>query len=213
MRKLGWPLVVVLITFFLGLLVLVPTGKEVLFLRSENNKQKKKAEALEAKAETLEEIPVSDLKEKIEFTFKILPAEDNFPLLFSTLGQVATRHSLELREFSLTEQKAGKSFFNSTVVGSRSNLEAFFNDLVSTLPLLAVGEINLQGENESLEAGFTLESFILTTEEKLEPPEQVELLTEKEKEVLKDLEQFSFMEPFSLETLPSTGSGRGDPFF
>lgn len=212
LRKLGWPLAMALVVLFVGLLVLIPRIKEIFYLRAENDKQKKKLVVLETKAEIIESLLTSNLKERLEFTFKALPAENNLPLFFNTLEQIAARHSLELREFSTSKSASSNGSFKCLVAGQRGNLETFFTELDHVLPLLAVQEIKLENDGESLKASFVLKSFTLAVEDKIELPEEVNLLNDKEEKVLQELADFTSVDFPAVLPSPSAGGGRQDPF-
>lgn len=212
-RQLRLPLALVLFVFIGGLLVSAPKVREIFLLRKENDRQKKEVALLEKKVETLESLSTSEVKEQLELVLKALPVETNLPWLLAVTEQIAARHSLELKKFSLGGQDVTKSSFDGTLVGTQDNLKAFFSDLASTLPLLTVEEINLKAEGGTFKADFTLETFILSVEEKIVPSEEVCLLTKEEEKVLENLVQFSLIELPSPQALPSAAGGRSDPFF
>lgn len=212
-KPLVLPLGLVLVVIFSGLFVLKPKIKEIFLLRNDNAEKRKKAVLLEAKAETLERLSASAIKEKLDLALETLPTEVNLPLLWFTLEQTAIRHSLEMRAFSSGDLDISKDSFECTLPGSKDNLGTFFADLERVLPLLGIEEIVLSSSEGKLEAKFVLKSFVLALEEKIELGEKIGLLTEEEEKILTDLNQFSLLALPSSQPPPSTDGLRGNPFF
>lgn len=209
---LGLPAAIFLIVFVGGLWLLVPKTRETFHLRKENIVQMKKAQAMEAKAETLEQLSVSGLKEKLEFVFKILPAKDDPSLLLTTIEQMVFRNSLRLIKISGSVGESGEGSFACTIIGEEKNLNAFFKELDKTLPLMSVSHLTLRWSDPRSVADFTLTTHSLALSEKIKPSEKVRLLGKKEEEILEELKDYTSAQGPSFELEPS-GGGRDNPFF
>lgn len=213
LKLLALPLGLTLVVIFSGLFILKPKIKEIFLLRNDNEGKSAKVVLLETKAETLERLSASTIKEELDLALKALPTEVDLPALWSTLEQTTTRHSLGILAFSSSDFDISQGSFECTVMGTKDNLGAFFIDLEKSLPLLSIEEIVLSNSEGSLKAKFILKSFILALEEKIEPGEEISLLTGEEEKVLENLNQFSSAALPLSEPASSGNGGRGDPFF
>jgi hypothetical protein len=181
--------------------------REIARLRQENEQLKSQLGEEKMKAEVLERLSGSDLKQRLELSLKALPPEVDFPVVLSVIEQIATSSSLTVEGVSFGKE----SLLSLVLSGSQDGLKAFFTNLDKALPLLSVEEVNLKAFPGKLQAEITLKPYSLPIDQKINLPQKISFILPEEEKTLEKLSQFFSSPPSALEA-PSA-QGRINPFF
>jgi len=228
--KIRWRLFVIpLLTIFFTVvsvfLVLIPRVKMILQLNSQVRESEKRLGRLTAKAADLEGLDAVALKERRDFSLRVVPQTKNvmeFVTLFSNLAQNSQVYlsSLEVSPGDISTQSGivtspeGLEIlpFEVIVEGTRERILDFISQVEKSIPLMSVRLFKIAEGGGAARAQLRAESYVAPLPKnlgKIDSP--LVKLSQEDEEVFKLLENFKTYEVGWTST-PASFSGRTDPF-
>jgi Tfp pilus assembly protein PilO len=228
--KIRWRLFVVpLVTIFFIVvsvfLVLIPRIKMILQLNLAVGEGEKRLSRLTTKAADLEGLDAVSLKERKDFSLKVVPQTKNvmdFMTLFSNLAQSSQVYlsSLEVSPGDISTQSGTTTSqegfevlpFEVIVEGTRERILDFISLVEKSIPLMSVRSFKIAESGESVRAQLRVESYVAPLPKnlgKIDSP--LVKLSQEDEKIFKLLENFKTYE-VGWTSAPASFSARTDPF-
>lgn len=201
-----FPIIALIILFFLIILFLLPKVSEVLSLRSENHKQLEKINKLSQKLADLQTLSEAELFDSANLLLEALPGQKDFYKVLRIIRETAPESDLVLESFkfspgivsteaaSLANPNAMK--FSLTFTAPFSGLKKFLESLERSLPIISIETLKLTSPVSSVSASMLVEG-------KMEIKSHVSSLSKNLGEVEKPLAKISSQHQTLIEELKS----------
>jgi len=202
---------------FSGWFFLRPKIADIFQMRKKLNKERERLAKLTQKETFLESLDEYELTTKTRLLLKILPAEKDVILPWTTLRHLASQFNLRIKsiQVDLGDESRGKLstiVFSLKVKGDKENIKKFIEKIKVTYPLMKIEELSVSLKTESeLETALKIKTFFLplpTEIGKIEEP--LSLITPAEEKAYREVSIFS--SPLKEEVIPAFPSGKENPF-
>ena len=214
-----WPFLSGIAAVVIIALVIVPQTLSYFQVKDEITKTVNNSSVLQAKAQELEQIDDTLIKQKLQTAFTILPPDQDVPKSAAILEALVRNSALELKSINFVSSggKSGESFqLNITVSGPISLVRDFILGLKNSPQIFQVQSINVRFQQTSsvVDADIPLAVFYKVPARGQPSPDQsVSRLTREEEDFLAGISRL-ISESRSSGSAATTGVaiGKTDPF-
>lgn len=214
-----WPVLSILICLILLLNMILPHIQKIQDNKKTLSEVKEKNRLLLNKAQTLEKINPDTYKENLQAALLALPEGQDIPGILGQILNLISVNSLGLEGINFSPSSAANGISNYQikiqVSGHKDNVQAFIQNLKENPRILKLSSIDLNGLSQTNSFQSNME---LTTYYQQFPPDignieaQISLLSEEDKQYLSDLKSLLKASTQTQTLIPSTPTGKSDPF-
>lgn len=209
-----------------ALLILKPKIGEIMSMREDLSTERENLAKVTQKLAALEGLNENELSQRVEETFKFLPADKDLPGALVAIRSLSQETGLELVNIKVspgtistesagfkTETKGGAPFlgFQISVKGGLGVTKEFLGRLGKTAPLMKVKNLKVNADEGGERADVLLDIFYLPLPEAMGSVESpLPTITSQEEKAYRSLKEIEVFQP-AMGFIP-VASGKENPF-